>query len=441
MTSQADTAALEQAHPAGSDSLTRAPSLLNRLLLFPVKLFWGMIFCQGLTGSILVIGWTYRLAQRSALKLWFSRSAHPQTRQGFVDFLAGQDSTKAHLHWPNWFAQQNFREHARARQDLSSIGYVLSLGRALVQSLWLNLWTGLRAIANTWALTLPAGVLWWFGWYDGWNNSFNKGYEQAAVGPLVSILGIAWFIAAMFYVPIAQARQAVTGDWRAFYQFRLIRTLVRERWLHCVLLAMLYALLSIPLGILKTSPMFWMHNSPALGSLSSSQVLASLKGYFFWCALVMLPAFVIVHLAAARIYASGLLSLVRTGKITESELGPTERDALARLGLLARQPEPERHALVRFVAWTGTRVGRIAGAVVLVLIWFSFVAQIYITEFLNYHAGLGWMNQPLVQLPWFRYLPHSVWSSMGAIFSTLLVLLAAVLIRSVARGLRHLRSP
>ena len=48
------------------------------------------------------------------------------------------------------------------------------------------------------------------------------------------------------------------------------------------------------------------------------------------------------------------------------------------------------------------------GAVILVLIWFSFVAQIYITQFLNYHSGAGWMNQPLIQLPWFRYLPTSV---------------------------------
>jgi hypothetical protein len=125
---------------------------------------------------------------------------------------------------------------------------------------------------NTWALTLPACLLWWFGWYDGWNNSFNKGYEQAAVGPLISLLGIAWFITAMFYVPLAQARQAVTGEWRSFYQFRLIWKIVRDRWVYCVLLAVLYALLSVPLSVLKTSPMFWMHSSPSLGALTSAQV-------------------------------------------------------------------------------------------------------------------------------------------------------------------------
>src|SRR2546429_8683233 len=87
-------------------------------------------------------------------------------------------------------------------------------------------------------------------WYDGWNNSFNKGYEQFSVGPGVSVLGILLFITAMLYVPMAQARQAVTGNWRCFYQFRLIRTLVRRRWFACFGLAALYALCSLPILVL-----------------------------------------------------------------------------------------------------------------------------------------------------------------------------------------------
>ena len=86
------------------------PSLLHRLLVFPIKLFWGMLFCQSLAGSIFIVGWTYRLAQRGALKFWFSRSARPQTSTGFIQFLAGDKRTRQHTHWPNWFAQQNFRE-------------------------------------------------------------------------------------------------------------------------------------------------------------------------------------------------------------------------------------------------------------------------------------------------------------------------------------------
>src|SRR5262249_35650377 len=195
--------------------------------------------------------------------------------KSFVEFVAEVDP--AHQHWPNWFVQQNFWEilkgkraphpnpppvgrgegedkptaHAASIGDSADNvrngslspsdgervgvrGSFQRLGRGLIDSLWLNLRIGFRAITNTWILTLPAGLLWWFGWYDGWNNSFNKGYEQAPVGPLISIIGIIWMIAAMFYVPLAQARQAATGEWRSFFQFRLLWSIVRARALACI---------------------------------------------------------------------------------------------------------------------------------------------------------------------------------------------------------------
>ncbi len=82
----------------------RSPSLLQRVLVFPVKLFWGMAFCQGLVSSILVVGWTYRLTQRSVLKYWWLRSRRPQQSQTLADFLAESDRTRPCQHWPNWFS-------------------------------------------------------------------------------------------------------------------------------------------------------------------------------------------------------------------------------------------------------------------------------------------------------------------------------------------------
>jgi hypothetical protein len=78
--------------------------------------------------------------------------------------------------------------------------------------------------------------------------------------------------------------------------------------------------------------------------------------------------------------------------------------------------------------------------VILVAVWFSFVAQIYISEFINYHSGLGWINQPLVQLPWFRYLPTAVRNPWADISTGLLVFLMALLIRSIARSFRSPRT-
>src|SRR6266852_2133210 len=187
-------------------------------------------------------------------------------------------------------------ERAGERRHRRSTPHRLS---GFVHSLWQNFWIGLRAITNTWVLTLPACLFWWFGWYDGWNNSFNKGYEQAPVGPLISIFGIVLFIAAMFYVPLAQARQAVTGEWRSFFQFRLVWRIVRARWISSVALALLYSLLALPLNVLKTSPAFQPQNNGALANLTDIQVLKHLDSYFFFCVIVMLPAYVILRLLAA----------------------------------------------------------------------------------------------------------------------------------------------
>jgi len=442
------------ATPAMIALQSRAPALLFRTLVFPVKFLWGMIFCQGLLGSILVVGWTYRLAQRAALKFWWSQ--RPKSEQGLTldQFLNANEWTRLQQHWPNWFLQQNFRkaisaprrrdpalaEHTVMRRIAPIWNSAIRLPYLLGHSLWLNFWIGLRAITNTWLLTLPACLFWWFGWYDGWNNSFNKGYEQAPVGPLISIVGIVLFIVIMFYVPLAQARQAVTGEWRSFFQFRLIWRVVRLRWISSVGLALCYSLFGLPLNVLKTSPIFQPQMNAGLANLTDVQVVKHLDSYFFFCAMVVLPAYVLLRLVAARVYASGILALVHRGEMQPTELGRLECETLGRLGLLEGRPGQQRHFFVRFITWTGTRVGRIASTFALAFIWFSFVAQIYITEFLQYHRGLGWMNQPLVQLPWFHYIPARLKNPWNEISLVILVWLLASIVAWGAQALRSKRS-
>ena len=410
-------------------------SWLHRALIFPIKLLWGMIFCQGVLGSLFVVGWTYRLAQRSALKFWFSRSAQPQTAAGFAAFLAGDPATHSHLDWPNWFLHQDFQHFIPDRSTAGPIVRLVSFVGGLVHSLGRNFWTGLGAILCMWALTLPAGVLWWFGWYDGWNNSFNKGYEQAAVGPLISVLGILWFVAVMFYVPLAQARQAVTGEWRSFFDFRLVWRLARANRLACTGLALLYCVLAVPLNILKATPMFWPQMNSALGELSPAQALSTLNHYFFWSALAVFPFYVALRLVAARIYAGAILRAVQLGQTPVCELRPLERQILERLGLTELRPKPRRSELVRFIAWSGTRVGSLVAGVVLGLLSFVFAAENYISEFVCYHGALGWLNQPLVQLPWFHYVPASLKSPSDNVFLLLLFWLVALLLGSIGKAI------
>jgi hypothetical protein len=92
------------------------------------------------------------------------------------------------------------------------------------------------------------------------------------------------------------------------------------------------------------------------------------------------------------------------------------------------------------MAWTGKRIGRITSAWALILIWFSFVAQIYISEFFNYHNGVGWMNQPLVQLPLFHYVPARLKNPWTECSIAILVWLLASLVAKGAQAIRLKRA-
>jgi len=363
-----------------------------------------MALCQSWLGSIGVVGWTYRLAQREVLKGWWAASGFGARGIRFEEFVGGSERLRGHRHWPNWFFAQNAPEVMREATVRHAGSRFRLWLRAALHSLWLNLKTGFQAIFNTWVLTMPACLLWLFSWYDGWNNSFNKGYEQAAVGPALGFLGVFLFIAAMFYVPLAQARQAATGEWRSFYQWRLVRGLIKRRWLACLGLAILYAAVTFPVMILKAAPAFF-NRGEKFAAMAPTDMLKLLNTYFFWACLVVFPAYVLLRLAAARIYASALLDAVQRGALDAEDLSPVEREALQRLNLLHVRPEPVRPPLIKILAWAGTRAGRITAGVLAFFVWFAFVSEIYVSEFFNYHPRIGWLSQPTVQLPWFHYVP------------------------------------
>ncbi len=361
---------------------------MRRALAFLWKTFAGAFLCQGLLASILVVGWVQRAMQRSALRYW---QRHADDDTPFATFAAAREDSAAHRHWPNWVFTSGSR----------------SALRDWVGSLWLNARLGAAAIFNTWVLTLPACGLWLFAWYDGWNNSFTKGYEQAAVGPLTGLLGVALFIAAMLYVPLAQARQAATGSWRSFYEFSLVFALIRRRWWSCVRLAGLYAALSIPVMLLKTGPLV-LDRLPGYPALSDADALGLIRLYFFVAGIAVFGVYIALRLAAARIYAAGVLAMLRDGTLAPARLGALERSVLSRLDLLRVEARAPRPVVLRAVGGASLWTARAGATAVAAVIWFAFVAQIFISEFLNYHPVVGWMNQPLVQLPWFRYIPSGL---------------------------------
>jgi len=415
------------------------PSRLRRVLFAPVKFFWGMALCQSVIGALAVLGWTYRLMQRVVLKQWWKASDSSIKGADFASFAGGDTRTDGHVHWPNWFLAQNFRAGARRRQGTPMLAHWLVVAKALGDSLWRNVRLGVQGIFNTGVFTLPACALMLFGWYDGWNNSFNKGYEQFWVGPAVSWLGIMLFIGAMLYVPMAQARQAVTGNWRSFYQFRLVWTLVRRRWLACFGLALLYVLGSIPLMILSGVVMFLPNINAKWADLTPAQTIQVLNSYYFWWALFVFPAFVLLRLVAARTYGTALLKAVQTGAIPQDALAEPEWQAFHRLELLLVEPPRLRHPVLRIVAWAGTRAGRITFGFLTFLAWFIFVGQLYIAQFFNYRGGPVWLNQTLIHLPWYHHLPVALKNPWGDFLAAAAVVFIAWRLAKVVRWLKKLR--
>ncbi|MGZ8921182.1 MAG: hypothetical protein ACXW3L_09370, partial [Limisphaerales bacterium] len=343
-----------------------------------------------------------RAAQRAVQKRWWKISGAADAC--FCDFAQGSSFHRALGGWPNWIV-----EHQRAwltAHRTPGRAKISRIVKALFHSLWLNFKIGVQGIFNTWVVTLPGCVLMLFSWYAGWHNSFNKGYEQAVVGPATGLAGIALFIAAMYYAPMAQVRQASTGNWRAFYQFKLVWQLIRKKWLACFVLALFYTAFSVPVTILKTVPGFFLQMNPSLADRSPAELLDFAKNYYFFTGIAVFVAFVLLRLVAARIYAASLLDCIQSGALAEDALAENEWETMHRLDLLTVRPRLERHVFVRTVAWLGTRMGRAATGFALFLVWFSFVAQVYTSEFfLKSPMGRGWLNQPLVQLPWFNYIP------------------------------------
>ena len=405
-----------------------------------------MIFCQSPLGALIVVGWTYRLMQRAALKQWWLVREH-DVNITFQEFARSDSRFRGHETWPNWIVAQNFREQASVLNASPPRRCYRTLS-LLATSLWENTRLGMQGLLNTWLLTWPGCLLMLFGWYDGWNNSFNKGYEQAVVGPGVSLLGIALLIAAMFYVPLAQARQSVTGDWKRFYDFRFIWTLVRREWFGCLGMVVLYSALMVPVSVLTFLPMYFPQINARLADASPAEAVGFLKTYYFWCALFVFPAYVFLRWLAARLYARAVVRAVQSGVIAEDALAEIEWQALHRLNRLEVIAPLPRPTLIRFFAWTGSRVGRAAGTVAMVAIWFFLVGQMYIAAFIQYRVAWTWLNNPLLQLPWFRHLPAPAYDVWNDVFATLFVLGMVLLVRAVLRrimrvftsGSRGLRS-
>jgi hypothetical protein len=351
------------------------------------------------------MGWLYRWIQGRVLKGWWKRSRICQ-EETFEDFCNSLGPS-APVPRPRWFWQE--RMTARLRQSLpngqppGTFRVALRLVKAPWHSLWLNLKIGIQALFCTYLLTGVGCLIMLFSWDFGWLNSFNKGYEQASIGPLTGLLGIFLFMVAMIYVPMAQVHQAVTGDYRAFFDVRFVWRLIQARLSAYVVLAALIALVSIPLEALKTAPAFF-GSSDSWTDATDAEVHTKLQYYFLACSYFFFLTLLVWHLVAVRIYRSAVLKVLERGWMTHEELHPVLAGWLARLELLPI-PTVETAGLPYVVKSGSKMIYRRLLYAVLFFIWFGFVAKVYVGQFLKYQPLTGFLNHPLIQFPFFNYVP------------------------------------
>ena len=373
-----------------------------------LRIFWLLlvctIWCQTLFTSILALGWSYRwVRHRVSQRLFqFSPMAEKTTWQQFASNLEPLTPVRD---IPNLFRRQ---------PGISSPSHsVFKCIHNWLHAAWLNFRVGLGGILTTWVLTLFPCIIWAYAWYTGWHISFTKMYEESATGFSLGFSGLLLFTAIMLYLPTAQARHAFTNDWHSFFDWRFISALLWRRPLQLFLLAIGYVIVNVVLTFFKALPTFFTTINPALETLPAIEALEFLNQYYFYTGGMAFLFFLALRTIAGNIYSSALREMW-----CQSTLKPEafNREEIRLFELLevdygSRYQKP---GLVRKILGIPLNVTYRGGMLTLtVLVWSVFNFIPFVSEFANYYPVRGFLNQPLVQLPCFRYVPTHLEAKTG----------------------------
>jgi hypothetical protein len=397
------------------------PSIWKR---FPGKILGlrhfvlGVLLVQGWMGALIVLGWTQRLVRRAVLRSWWKRRSPTRQALSFEAFCFEDAATQDLDSWPRWVFGEAAAPGASRR----------SLARRVLGGLGRNLAGGGFAAAGAFLMIGAPELLWAASWYAGWQNSFNKGYEHAWFGPTVFALGLVGFAAGMILVPFALTRLAVTGRFRAMFEWRLLWRLATRRLASSAALAFLLVLTSSAALAVKVLPGFFpqldearIHRLEVAGepvpealwqSISPTpiQALHRIQRYHLLAAFGLFPAFLLGRVVAARLYAGAVVEGIHSGSVAVGDLDEAEWQALRRLDLIHPRQVLERPRWRRAARWIGTRSGRLLAGMATVGLWLGLGVLILVSEFLRYTGGdgapgRGWWNQPMLQVPWLEWTP------------------------------------
>ncbi|MDD9921039.1 MAG: hypothetical protein OXQ92_01985 [Boseongicola sp.] len=316
------------------------PNVLMRLLGTLKTLVFGTLLAMTPATAILVLGWLMRRMQFVALK------------------SAGLEAVR-----PGWVLGER------------GSGFTARLLGGLAA----NVRVGLGGAFSLLLATLPFTAIWSLSWWAGWENSFGKGYEQAFVGPILGIGGVAIFCALMIWLPMALAHQAVEDRALALFEWRKVRSAVRHSGWSYVFLAFVTVFLALPIFAGRGLVTFASDLVPGFDSFTAEQA-ANLAGAILLVkALYLFVALVILRGWAARIY---------TRAVGRALNGP-DKQMWTDAALSGMTPNGTR-------AWSLTHWMR---GVLLGLVWVGLAIQIYVGQFLN-HDWYVWLTHPFVFLPW-----------------------------------------
>ena len=375
-----------------------APRVLPAPLRFLVatgRIFKSWIFatlaCMSVPLAILFAGWTYRLVQHRAHKLWTIRlGKNPDSRRTL----------------PRWFLSERSGNILSGTEGTAFHSRITGILRALLGSLGANWRTGSLITLNSFLVTLPGGMIMMFSWYSGWDNSFKKGYEQAGIGPLWGLIGICLFMVAMTYIPIAQARQAITGSTRAFWSYRKVRDVIRARPMTCLVLSGGYTFLGA-IFMVAVSALTFVGNGDSFEGKSSAEIVSFLNAYYFrWAAFFIVPGFLLLKLIAGRIYAGASYDAIVASRWQKDEV--TDREQKIFEHARVAETPPASPGLMRTGLAAFSFIGRLFLRAATLLLLLLFALELYIAQFFTFEPATNWLRQPMVQLPWYHSIPKDL---------------------------------
>jgi len=270
-----------------------------------------------------------------------------------------------------WLSRKTNRDvRRRLGETVSARGPNLVFGEPELSRSIMQRWTGalrsnMVAGAKAWLavlmMTLPFVLVWFAAWVAGWENSFNKGYENAAVWPVTSLLAVVFSLPAMVALPMAMAHQARVGTVSAITDVARIMHLIRLAGWSYFALTLLIGLGCIGVFGARVLPTFAEHIDPRLAS-GSAEDFDRFKGQFvLLTTAALLAGLLVVRHVMARVYARAYRRLERG-----------DRGSLTKTLLVC--------------ALTAA-------------IWAGLIFLIHFAQFLNYNWW-SWINQPVFMLPW-----------------------------------------